>query len=211
MKLIFLGPPGAGKGTQAEIISQKLSIPHISTGDIFRQNIKNKTELGLRAEEIINKGDLVPDDITNAMVQDRLNKEDCTKGYILDGYPRTIPQAEFLDSIDKIDKVINFELDDKEVIKRISGRRTCTKCHAMYHIYFNKPKNDSICDKCGGQLVQRDDQKPAVVKNRLQVYKNQTQPLIDYYTKKGLLVNIDARPSIEIITNNVMEIINTFL
>ena len=207
MKLVFLGPPGAGKGTQAKIVSERHKIPHISTGDIFRENMKKQTELGKKAAEYSNKGLLVPDEVTNGMVEKRLKESDCKNGFILDGYPRTIPQAEFLDSIMKIDKVINFELSDEEVVKRISGRRTCSKCGTAYHLLYMKPKKNSICDKCNSPLVQREDEKPEVVKKRLEVYKKQTSPLIDYYKKKKLLVDVDAYPSIGEVTEKIMQLL----
>lgn len=206
-KLVFLGPPGAGKGTQAKIISEKLGIPHISTGDIFRENIKNQTPLGKKASEYISKGFLVPDEVTNEMVKDRLSKDDSKKGFILDGYPRTIPQAEFLSKIVRLDKVINFQLDEKEIIKRISGRRTCKNCGIPYHIEYMKPKVNGKCDKCSGDLIQRDDEKPEVVKNRLEVYEKQTSPLIEYYKEKGMLENVDSKPDIKVITSKVLGII----
>ncbi len=170
MKLVFLGPPGAGKGTQAKILSYKLGIPHISTGDIFRENIKNKTELGKKASEFSDKGLLVPDEVTNAMVQERLKRDDCSKGYILDGYPRTIPQAKFLDQIQNIDRVVYFYLGDKTTIERM----------------LNRAKDSN-----------RIDDTEEVIKKRIKVYKKQTQPLIEYYKKKGILLEIDAKPSIE--------------
>ena len=163
VKLVFLGPPGAGKGTQAKIISEKLKIPHISTGDIFRENIKNQTLLGRKASEFMNKGMLVPDEVTNEMVKDRLGKPDTKNGFILDGYPRTIHQAEFLETVAKIDKVINFELKEKEIIKRISGRRTCKNCATIYNINYMKPKKEGTCDKCSGDLISREDEQPEVV------------------------------------------------
>lgn len=205
MNIIFLGPPGSGKGTQADLISKELNIPHISTGDIFRCNIKNQTELGKKASDYTSKGLLVPDEITNEMIKDRLNKEDCKNGFILDGYPRTINQAEFLKSIIKIDKIINFELNDEEIIKRISGRRTCPNCNAVYNIYRSPPKKENICDKCGSKLIKRDDETPNVVKKRLDVYKKETKPLIDYY--KNEIINISASPSINEITKKVIEIL----
>lgn len=203
MKFVFLGPPGAGKGTQAKILAKKLNIPAISTGDIFRDNIKDQTELGKNAVEYTSKGLLVPDHVTNGMVEQRLMKMDCANGFILDGYPRTINQAKFLDNIETIDKVINFVLTDDEVIRRISGRRTCENCGAIYHIDFLKPKKKAVCDKCAIKLTQREDDKPKAVKKRLQVYKKQTEPLIEYYTKKGILVNIDSSPTIKEISHKV--------
>jgi adenylate kinase len=203
MKLVFLGPPGAGKGTQAKIISGMLGIPHISTGDIFRENMKNSTPLGKKAAEYSSKGLLVPDEITNAMVKDRLAKPDCSDGYILDGYPRTINQADYLSSIQKIDKVINFVLEEEEIISRISGRRTCKACGAIYNVNHIKPKQEGVCDSCKGILVQRDDEMPDVVKKRLHVYNEQTEPLIDYYRKKGLLKDIDSLPPVDKITETL--------
>lgn len=203
MKFVFLGPPGAGKGTQAKILSKKINIPAISTGDIFRENIKDQTELGKKAVEYTSKGLLVPDHVTNGMVEQRLMKMDCANGFILDGYPRTINQAKFLDEIETIDKVINFVLTDDEVIRRISGRRTCKDCNAIYHVDFLKPKKKGLCDKCNIRLTQREDDKPKAVKKRLQVYKKQTEPLIAYYTKKGILVNVDSSPTIKEISHKV--------
>ncbi|MEM2139169.1 MAG: adenylate kinase [Candidatus Woesearchaeota archaeon] len=193
MNIIFLGAPGTGKGTQAKLLSEELKIPHISTGDIFRENIKNQTELGKKASEFINKGLLVPDEITNEMIKERLIKDDCKNGFILDGYPRTIAQAEFLKKITKIDKIINFELDDEEIIKRISGRRTCLNCNSVYNIYSAKPKKENICDRCGLELKQREDEKPEVVKKRLEVYKNETKPLLLYYKKEILNINSEKK------------------
>ncbi len=203
MKFVFLGPPGAGKGTQAKILGKKLNIPAISTCDIFRDNIKDQTELGKNAVEYTSKGLLVPDSVTNGMVEQRLMKMDCANGFILDGYPRTINQAKFLDEIETIDKVINFILTDKEVVRRISGRRTCKDCNAIYHIDFLKSKKKGVCDKCAIKLTQREDDKPKAVKKRLQVYKKQTEPLIEYYTKKGILVNVDSSPTIKEISHKV--------
>ncbi|MBU0758423.1 MAG: adenylate kinase [Nanoarchaeota archaeon] len=195
MNLIFLGPPGAGKGTQAKMLSEQMGIPHISTGDIFRTNIKGETELGLKAKEYIDKGLLVPDDVTNNMVKNRLSESD--SGYILDGYPRTINQADFLSDIEVIDKVVNFTLSEEEVIKRISGRRTCRKCGSIFHIMWKAPKEEGVCDDCGAELIQRSDELPETVKNRLVVYNRETAPLIEYYQDKGLIADIDASPKIE--------------
>ena len=204
MKLIFLGPPGAGKGTQAKMISTELNIPHISTGDIFRENLKNDTALGQEAANYMNKGLLVPDEVTNNMVKDRLSRNDCQMGYILDGYPRTINQAQFLDNLENIDKVINFQLGNDEVIKRISGRRTCPNCKKMYHILFNPPITKDVCE-CGSNLIQREDDKEEAVAVRLDVYNKQTAPLIEYYTAKGSIINIDARPKIDEIYNTTIK------
>ncbi len=205
MKLIFLGPPGAGKGTQAKILSKKMNIPQVSTGDLFRENLKNETELGIEAKKYMDKGLLVPDKVTNAMAKKRLERDDCKEGYILDGYPRTIPQAEFLDSVQDIDKVVNFELTEEEVVKRISGRRTCMSCGEMYHLMFKKPQKENTCDKCGSELTQRADDKPEAVKKRLEVYRKLTEPLIKYYTMQNKIINISAMPGIEEIAQEVEE------
>lgn len=197
MKIVMLGAPGAGKGTQAEMLAKKYDIPHVSTGDIFRMNIKNGTELGMEAKKYMDQGLLVPDELTVRILLDRVAKEDCTKGYVLDGFPRNIPQANVLDDAlsklgDKIDYTINVDVPDENIIRRMSGRRACLACGATYHIEHVPPKKEGICDKCGQELVLRDDDKPETVKNRLQVYKEQTQPLIDFYGKKGILHNVDG-------------------
>ena len=197
MKIIMLGAPGAGKGTQAKMIAEKYSIPHISTGDIFRANIKNGTELGMEAKKYMDQGLLVPDELTVKILLDRVAKDDCKKGYVLDGFPRTIPQAEVLDKAlselgDKIDYAINVEVRDENIIKRMGGRRACLSCGATYHIDPLPPNKEGICDVCGKELVLRDDDKPETVKNRLNVYHEQTQPLIDFYTKKGVLKTVDG-------------------
>lgn len=197
MRLILLGPPGAGKGTQASAIVEKYNIPHISTGDIFRANIKEKTELGKQVEEYLNKGLLVPDELVVSIVKDRISKEDCKNGFLLDGFPRTVAQAEALDEELKnmsltIDKVINIQADKDLLIERIIGRRICRDCGATYHIKFSPTKKEGICDKCGGELYQREDDKLETVEKRIEVYTEQTKPLIDYYAKKGLLLNVDG-------------------
>lgn len=197
MKIIMLGAPGAGKGTQAKMISEKYGIPHISTGDIFRANIKNETELGKKAKKYMDQGLLVPDELVVDLVVDRLTKEDTKEGYILDGFPRTIPQAEALTNALKereedIDYAINVEVPDEVIVERMSGRRACLNCGGTYHVVFNPTKVEGICDSCGGQLVLRDDDKPATVKKRLDVYHEQTQPLIDYYTKQDKVVVVDG-------------------
>ena len=197
MKIIMLGAPGAGKGTQAKMIAEKYSVPHISTGDIFRANIKNGTELGMEAKKYMDQGLLVPDELTVKILLDRVAKDDCKNGYVLDGFPRTIPQAEVLDKAlselgDKIDYAINVEVPDENIIKRMSGRRACLTCGATYHIEHVPPKKEGICDTCGSELVLRDDDKAETVKNRLDVYHKQTQPLIDFYTKKDILKTVDG-------------------
>lgn len=194
MKLIFLGPPGAGKGTMAEKLATEKDIPHISTGDIFRYNIKNETELGKKVKAILDKGDLVPDELTISLVEDRLGQKDTDTGFILDGFPRTIPQAEALDGFATIDKVVNFAIPDEEIVKRLSGRRVAPSSGRTYHVIFDPPKVDGKDDKTGEDLVIRPDDQVDAIKNRLEVYKKQTAPLIDYYKGKGLLVDVDATP-----------------
>ena len=202
MKIIMLGAPGAGKGTQAKMIADKYGVPHISTGDIFRANIKNGTELGMEAKKYMDQGLLVPDELTVRILLDRVAQDDCKNGYVLDGFPRTIPQAEVLDSEltklgDHIDYAINVDVPDENIVKRMSGRRACLTCGATYHIEHVPPKKEGICDVCGSELVLRDDDKPETVKNRLNVYHEQTQPLIDFYTKKGVLKTVDGTVPME--------------
>ncbi|MDE6748811.1 MAG: adenylate kinase [Lachnospiraceae bacterium] len=197
MKIIMLGAPGAGKGTQAQMIADKYDIPHISTGDIFRENVKKGTELGMEAKKYMDHGLLVPDELTVKILLDRVAQADCKNGYVLDGFPRTIPQAEVLDKAitelgEKIDYAINVDVPDENIIRRMSGRRACLACGATYHIEHIPPKKEGICDKCGKELVQRDDDKEETVKNRLDVYHKQTQPLIDFYTKQGVLRTVDG-------------------
>lgn len=197
MKIIMLGAPGAGKGTQAKKIAEKYSIPHISTGDIFRANIKEGTELGKKAKEYMDKGALVPDELVCDLVVDRISQEDAKNGYVLDGFPRTIPQAEALDAAltkigEKVDYAIDVDVPDDNIINRMSGRRACVACGGTYHIEFNPTKVEGVCDACGGQLILRDDDQPETVKNRLKVYHEQTQPLIEYYTKKDILKSVDG-------------------
>lgn len=197
MKIIMLGAPGAGKGTQAKQIAEKYHIPHISTGDIFRANIKNGTELGNKAKTYMDQGLLVPDELVVDLVVDRVQKEDCSKGYVLDGFPRTIPQAEALNEAlakvnENIDFAINIEIPDENIIKRMSGRRACVNCGATYHVVNIPPKVEGVCDTCGKELILRDDDKEETVKKRLDVYHEQTQPLIEYYTNKDILVEVDG-------------------
>ena len=202
MKIIMLGAPGAGKGTQAKMIADKYGVPHISTGDIFRANIKNGTELGMEAKKYMDQGLLVPDELTVRILLDRVAQDDCKNGYVLDGFPRTIPQAEVLDSEltklgDHIDYAIYVDVPDENIVKRMSGRRACLTCGATYHIEHVPPKKEGICDVCGSELVLRDDDKPETVKNRLNVYHEQTQPLIDFYTEKGVLKTVDGTVPME--------------
>ena len=197
MKIIMLGAPGAGKGTQAKMIAEKYSIPHISTGDIFRANIKGCTELGMEAKKYMDQGQLVPDELTVKILLDRVAKDDCKNGYVLDGFPRTIPQAEVLDKAlselgDAVDYAIDVDVPDENIINRMGGRRACVTCGATYHMVHVPPKQEGICDKCGSELILRDDDKPETVKKRLDVYHAQTQPLIEYYTKKGILKSVDG-------------------
>lgn len=197
MKIIMLGAPGAGKGTQAKMIAEKYAIPHISTGDIFRANIKNGTELGKEAKKYMDQGKLVPDELTVKILLDRVAQPDCANGYVLDGFPRTIPQAEVLDKAlrelgDKIDYAINVDVPDENIVNRMGGRRACVGCGATYHIKYNAPKVDNTCDTCGSDLIIRDDDKPETVQNRLSVYHEQTQPLIDFYEKQGVLKTVDG-------------------
>lgn len=197
MKIIMLGAPGAGKGTQAKKIAAKYAIPHISTGDIFRANIKNNTELGQKAKTYMDKGELVPDELVVDLIMDRFKEADCANGYVLDGFPRTIPQAEALDKAlsangESVDYAINVEVPDENIINRMSGRRACVGCGATYHILYNPTKVEGKCDACGADLILRDDDKPETVEKRLNVYHEQTQPLIDYYKAKGILKEVDG-------------------
>ncbi|WP_101877092.1 adenylate kinase [Lachnoclostridium edouardi] len=212
MKIIMLGAPGAGKGTQAKKIAEKYGIPHISTGDIFRANIKGGTELGMKAKSYMDQGQLVPDEITIGMLMDRIKENDCQKGYVLDGFPRTIPQAESLtkalaDMGDKIDYAVNVDVPDQVIVTRMSGRRACLSCGATYHIVYNPTKQESVCDTCGSQLVLRDDDKPETVLNRLTVYHDQTQPLIDYYKKAGVLAEVDGTQNLDKVFQDIVSIL----
>jgi adenylate kinase len=197
LNIVILGPPGVGKGTYAEFLSNKYSIPKISVGDLFRKSIKDETELGKKIKNFVSSGDLVPDRIVIELVKNRLEKEDCKKGFLLDGYPRTTAQAEAMEKFKKIDVALNFIAPDEVITSRIGGRRTCSKCGAIYHMKNIPPKVEGICDRCGGKLIQRSDEKPDVIKNRLVVYREKTKPVIDYLRKKGLLADIDAHYNIE--------------
>jgi adenylate kinase len=212
MKIIMLGAPGAGKGTQAKKLADKYQIPHISTGDIFRANIKNGTELGNKAKEFMDKGLLVPDELVVDLVIDRFKEEDCKKGYILDGFPRTIPQAEALDKAlsdigDSVDFAVNVEVPDENIITRMGGRRACVGCGATYHVQFNPTKVEGVCDRCGKELILRDDDKPETVKKRLDVYHEQTQPLIDYYTNKGIIKEVDGTHDMNKVFDDIVDIL----
>ena len=212
MKIIMLGAPGAGKGTQAKQIAAKYEIPHISTGDIFRANIKEGTALGMEAKSYMDKGQLVPDELTVKILLDRVSKDDCKNGYVLDGFPRTIPQADVLDKAvselnDKIDFAINVDVPDENIIRRMSGRRACLNCGATYHIVNVPPKKEGICDTCGSELVIRDDDKEETVKARLLAYHEQTQPLIDYYNNKGILKEVDGTKDMNDVFADIVNIL----
>lgn len=206
MKITIMGPPGGGKGTQAEILSEKMAIPHISTGAIIRNAIREKTQLGILAKDYIEKGQLIPDELAIDMVSHRLREKDCENGYILDGFPRTLPQARAMDSIGiELDCVLNLLAADDVIVERLSGRRECKACAAPYHIKFNPPEKDGVCDKCGGVLISRDDDVPETIRKRLNVYHQETEPLIDFYKEKNLLVNVAGRDTIEDTTQEVLQ------
>lgn len=205
MRTVLVGPPGAGKGTQAAHIAKRFQIPQISTGDIFRVNVTEKTELGVEAKKYMDAGDLVPDEITIAMVRERLAEPDAQEGFLLDGFPRTLPQAEALDEILRalevgLDAVLELSVDEDEVVRRLSGRRTCHGCGRNWHVEFDKPADEDICDACGGELFQRDDDAPKTVRHRLEVYNKQTAPLADHYDEAGLLRRVDATGSVTSVT-----------
>lgn len=209
MRLILLGPPGAGKGTQAKRVIEEFDIPHISTGDIFRKNIKEKTELGQKVEGLLAQGKLVPDELTIEIVWDRLDQEDCKNGFLLDGFPRTIPQAEALDEGLakrglKLDRVLNIDVDKDSLVKRLSGRRVCPNCGASYHIDNNPTKVDGICDACQTPVIQREDDKEETVLDRIKVYDSQTKPLVDFYNKQDLVFTVDGTLPIDEITNKLV-------
>lgn len=212
MKIIMLGAPGAGKGTQAKQIADKYKIPHISTGDIFRANIKNNTELGQKAKQYMDQGLLVPDELTCDLVMDRIKQDDCKNGFILDGFPRTIPQAEALDAAldkinEKMDYAINVDVPDENIVNRMGGRRCCLNCGATYHVVTIPTKVEGICDRCGSPVVLRDDDKPETVQKRLTVYHDQTQPLIDYYEKQSILKTVDGAKSMEAVFDDITAIL----
>lgn len=212
MKIIMLGAPGAGKGTQAEKIAEKYKIPHISTGDIFRANIKEGTELGKKAKTFMDQGLLVPDSLTVDLLMDRISHEDCKKGYILDGFPRTIPQAESLAAAlnekgETLDVALNVDVPDENIINRMAGRRACPTCGSTYHVVYAAPKKEGICDKCGSELILRNDDKPETVQKRLAVYHEQTKPLIDYYNNQKILATVDGTKDMEVVFQDIVKIL----
>lgn len=216
MKIVMLGAPGAGKGTQAKMIADKYEIPHISTGDIFRANIKNNTALGAEAKGYMDQGLLVPDELTVKILLDRVAQEDCKHGYVLDGFPRTIPQAEVLDKAlgeldEKIDFAVNVDIEDETIVRRMSGRRACVGCGATYHMEHIPPSKDGICDTCGQDLILRDDDRPDTVLNRLRVYHDQTQPLIDFYEEKGVLRTVDGAADMKEVFSAIVAILDTYI
>jgi adenylate kinase len=216
VRLVLVGPPGAGKGTQAQFISSNLSIPKISTGDIFRSNVSGGTELGRQAKAFMDRGDLVPDEVTIAMVSSRLQEDDAQVGFLLDGFPRNVPQAETLKKMlaewdARLDIVLELVVDDDEVVRRLSGRRTCRKCGRIWHVVFDPPARQGICDDCGGELFQRDDDQEETIRHRLDVYNQQTRPLIAYYADEGTLLGIDATGPVEEITDRAMSALRRFV
>jgi adenylate kinase len=215
MKIVLLGSPGSGKGTQASMIVGKYNIPHISTGDIFRDNIKRQTSIGLEAKKFIDKGHLVPDELTLKIVEDRFIQPDCAEGFLLDGFPRTLFQAEALENdlyenSNKLDAVINLDVRNETIISRMTGRRVCSNCGATYNLTFNKPTVDNVCDNCGGKLIIRDDDKLETVTNRLKVYKNETQPLIDFYKNKGILITVNGELDTAVVFQNICKALEQF-
>ncbi|CAO5231774.1 adenylate kinase [Frankia sp. AgKG'84/4] len=210
MRLVLVGPPGAGKGTQAAFIAQARSIPKISTGDIFRANVRQGTELGVKAKTFMDAGDLVPDEITIGMVRNRLAEDDAVKGFLLDGFPRNVPQAEVLGQMldgmgTRLDVVLELVVDDDEVVRRLSGRRTCRNCGHIWHLDFDPPSVENVCDRCGGELFQRDDDRSETVRHRLEVYADQTSPLVAYYAEKGILIGIDATGPVDNVTDRALD------
>lgn len=207
--IIIFGPQGSGKGTQAEVLSQSFGIVHVATGDIFRQNVEDGTELGKKVEEVMNAGNLISDEITNEIVKERLGQDDCRAGFVLDGYPRNLNQAGFLDKIVKVDLVLEVWISDDEGVMRIGRRRTCPKCGVVYHLKFNPPKAEGVCDDCGENLEIRDDDKEELVRKRLEKYHKQTEPLIGYYKEKGVYRRVDGMPSIPEVTESIMKIVSS--
>jgi len=215
MRMVLVGPPGAGKGTQAQFVAAHLAVPQISTGDIFRSNVSQGTPLGKQAKEYMDAGDLVPDEVTIAMVRDRLAEPDANRGFLLDGFPRNVPQAIELDDIlaemgTKLDVVVELIVDDDEVVRRLSGRRTCRNCGHIWHVDFDPPSKEGVCDNCSGELFQRDDDKPATIRHRLEVYAEQTAPLVGYYGERGILVGVDATGPVDDVTERVIAAVRRF-
>jgi adenylate kinase len=215
VRVVLVGPPGAGKGTQAQFIASHLSIPKISTGDIFRANVSGGTELGKLAKEYMDRGDLVPDEVTVAMVRDRLSEDDAQEGFLLDGFPRNVPQAEVLKKMlaefgTALDVVLNLVVEDDEVVRRLAGRRTCRSCGKVWHVVFDPPAVEGVCDACGGELFQRDDDREETIRRRLEVYQEQTQPLIAFYADEGILQGVDATGPVEEITQRAMSALRRF-
>jgi adenylate kinase len=216
VRLVLVGPPGAGKGTQAQFIAAARSIPKISTGDIFRANVTQGSELGLLAKKFMDAGDLVPDEVTIRMVRERLAQDDAVKGFLLDGFPRNVPQAEILEEMldqdmnAKLDLVLELVVDDDEVVRRLSGRRTCRKCGHVWHVDFDPPEVEGICDHCGGELFQRDDDRPETVRHRLEVYAAQTAPLVAFYAARGVLIGIDATGPVDDVTERALDALRHF-
>jgi adenylate kinase len=215
MRLVLVGPPGAGKGTQAQFISSHFAVPKISTGDIFRANVSEGTELGVEARKFMDAGDLVPDEVTIAMVKDRLSYDDVSEGFLLDGFPRTVHQAEVLDGMladrgKAVDVVLELVVDDEEVVRRLSGRRTCRQCGHVWHVDFDPPADEGTCDRCSGELFQRDDDSEDTIRHRLDVYADQTSPLIGYYGDKGLLRGVDATGPVEDVTDRAINVLRRF-
>jgi len=214
VRAVLVGPPGAGKGTQAQILASELSIPKVSTGDIFRANVSGGTELGKRAKSYMDRGDLVPDEVTNEMVRARLGEPDAREGFLLDGFPRNVAQAETLDGMLKemgsaLDAVLELKVDEDEVVKRLSGRRSCRECGRVYHLDYDPPAEEGVCDACGGELYQRDDDREDVIRHRLQVYREQTEPLVAFYADKGVLVTIEAIGEVTEVTGRALAALGT--
>ncbi|MCT9928618.1 adenylate kinase [Planotetraspora sp. A-T 1434] len=215
MRVVLVGPPGAGKGTQAQFIASHLSIPKISTGDIFRANVSGGTDLGKLAKQYMDRGDLVPDEVTVAMVRDRLAEDDAQEGFLLDGFPRNVPQAEILKKMlaefgTGLDLVLELVVDDDEVVRRLAGRRTCRSCGKVWHVVFDPPASPGVCDACGGELFQRDDDREETIRHRLEVYQEQTAPLISFYADEGILVGVDATGPVEEVTQRAMSALRRF-
>ena len=216
MRIVLVGPPGAGKGTQAHFIASHLAIPRISTGDIFRYNVAKNTDLGAKAKEYMDRGDLVPDEVTTAMVRDRLSEDDAKAGFLLDGFPRNVPQAETLKKMltemdQKLVVVVELVVDEDEVVRRLSGRRTCRRCQRVWHVLYEPSSRPGICDDCGGELFQRDDDKEEVIRHRLEVYNSQTSPLIAFYADEGILVGIDATGPVDEVTGRALSALQPYV